>query len=203
MTIRNLDDLVAFLTKFDVKDCPEKGFEADRVFYIPSDVNGDMRPTGTAWNFKWIIWYAGSVFKHENLKMLSPYLRDLERFVQILGELTGVDLQVDNGERASLRFIRALKDLQRHGELDSRPEIAKLRSIAREAEAIWKPELSHKVFMAELAKKNNLSERQLYRQFKTMKKLPDFKHYPWLNAVKSASTHKKSKREDISINTNR
>ena len=134
----------------------------------------------------------------KNMKTVSANLRDLYSLMNYLDESTGCE------SRLSLQHLAlALEALHRHGDLDKRPEMAKLRGIVRLAEEIWKPEAKHVAFVAELARQCELSERHIYRYFKTMKKLPEFKTYPWLNSPKSVDTSKKSKRKDIALNAKR
>ncbi len=129
------------------------------------------------------------VFRHKNLLPLLAFRGDYKGFVTTLGELSGIDMWVDNGEHPVRRIICALEELHQHGAVDKNPEVAKLRSLARLAEEIWEEGMIRKKFLSLLKLKAEVGERQLYRDFAKMRRLADFRHYRWLNVPKSVGKH--------------
>ena len=207
LAIETFDDLLGELKRWDVQDDPKTGFVAARTFY--EERNRHPWPMAPSREVGYVITWArnGGVFESENLKILSPYTNNLEEFVRKLSYATGDDLMVPNGKSAVSRLITAIQRLHRHGPIDNDPNMAMLRGIAKTAEEIWTQDMPRKVFMAELSKRCGskrcgLSRRQMYRHFKKMKGLQDFKAYPWLYAVRSASTRRISNRKKIAKNNN-
>lgn len=187
-------------------------FNRPEFFYDMQSISGEVTPCTTilANRTERLLVQAakGGVFGCGYLKLLQDTASmmpsvGLEPFLRKLMDLTGDNLLKPTEAPAISRLIGALESLHQHGALDDRPQMAKWRSIAMVAEQIWKPDISRKVFMAELANKCGCDKRTMQRQFAVMRKLSEFKAYPWLNSVKSASTRTKKKRKEIAQNTAR
>ena len=185
-------------------------FNRPEFFYDMQSISGEVTPCTTilANRTERLLVQAakGGVFGCGYLKLLQDTASmmpsvGLEPFLRKLMDLTGDNLLVPTEAPAISRLKGALESLHQHGALDDRPQMAKWRGIAREAERILTPDKPRKQFMAELTKQCGRSERQLFRDFAGMRKLSEFKAYPWLNAGKSASTRTKKKRKEIAQNT--
>ncbi len=200
-TIESFDDLIYELKLYDDD---KSGRTAPQIFFNHEPDFGRRKGLWPTIEISTLITIAAKshVFESKNLKILSSYTDNFERFVQKLSYATGDDLMVPNGKSAVSRLITAIQCLHRHGPIDNDPNMAMLRGIAKTAEEIWTQDMPRKVFMAELSKRCGPGGRQMYRHFKKMKGLQDFKAYPWLYAVRSASTRRISNRKKIAKNNN-